>query len=305
MSWFGQPEGEAMNIRTAPFLATAALIATIVTGCSAPVSQQATAGGVSLDKNRMQWVMPLDAYMVEENLSYAVDVLVEPCMQENGFDYQRPPVDAAVKSETTTVSGRNLFNVDVAKRWGYSGAPDPNADVLRTAEIEAREWPLEKADQYSACLEQARKDFPQQEINNYVAGLSISSWNGAKKDPEVVAAAEKWVQCMQPLGFTDLPDSPNSESGGTPTPSMLVAFGEVTDGLVNAKTPEQQAEEVRVATFDAQCQDSSGYAQTLYDAEWERQARVVEENEDALTKLLDEKAAYEKRAEEILNGAGA
>lgn len=260
--------------------------------------------GVQVEKNRSMWVMPLDAYMVDQQLDNAVDVLVEPCMQESGFAYQRAAIDITQRSETVTVSGRNLFNVDVAKKWGYGGAPDPNGDLILAAEAQTMSWPPEEQEQYDECMREAREEFPAQTINNYVAGLALSSWSGALRDPEVVAAAKDWVQCMQPLGFTDLPDSPNSESGGTPTQSMSDAYGEVADGVTNVQTPEQEAEEIRIATFDAECQESSGYAQALYDAEWERQVATVRENEPALTALLDEKAAYEEKADKIFREAG-
>lgn len=248
--------------------------------------------------------MPLDAYMVDQQLDNAVDILVEPCMQEYGFAFRRPAVDVTKTPETVTVSGRNLFNTEVAKKWGYSGAPDPNGEALLAAQAQSMSWSQEEYDQYDECLRRARSEFPAQTINNYVAGLAVSSWNGAKRDPDVLEAAGRWVQCMRPLGFTDLPDSPNSDSGGTPTASMAEAYGEVADGVSNVQSPEQEAEEIRIATFDAECQESSGYAQALYDAEWERQAAIVRENESALTNLLEEKAAYEAKANAILHGAG-
>lgn len=275
-----------------------------VAGCSTGGSGISAEPSIATGKNRMTWAMPLDAYMVDPQLDYAVDVLVEPCMQDRGFAYRRPAVDVTERSETVTVSGRNLFNVDVAREWGYSGAPDPNDEVLRAASTEALGWSQEQQDQYDSCLEEARAVFPAQSINNDVAGLSLSSWSGANREPEVLDAAARWVTCMRPLGFTDLPESPNSESGGTPTLSMSEAYGEVADGVSNVQTAEQRAEEIRIATFDAECQESSGYAQALYEAEWVRQVGIVRDNEEALTALLDEKAAYEEDAEAIFRGAG-
>ncbi|WP_147463499.1 hypothetical protein [Cellulomonas triticagri] len=272
-----------------------------------------SADGVStpsilVEQNRALWVMPLDAYMVDDQLDHLVDVFTEPCMQEHGFSYQRPAVDVALRSETVTVSGRNLFNVDVATAWGYSGAPDPNDDALRAAQTDSMTWPQEQLDQYADCLQDARESFPAQRINNHVAGLALSPWEGAKRDPDVLEAAGRWVQCMRPLGFTDLPDSPNGD-GGTPTSSMVEAYtgqsySKTFDGAADRQTVEQKAEEIRIATFDAECQESSGYAQALYEAEWARQVSIVRENEPALTSLLDEKAAYEEMADGILRGAG-
>lgn len=289
--------------------AVAVLVAAGLVGCSGTDPDAAQEPHILVEKNRLMWVMPLDAYMVEEQLDSAVDVFIEPCMQQHGFAYRRPPVDVTKRSETVSVSGRNLFNVEVARQWGYGGAPDPNADVLRAAAAESMHWPAEQLDQYEECLGSAREQFPAQRINNFVAGLTISTWSGAKNAPEVLEAAERWVQCMRPLGFSDLPDGPNADGGGTPTPSMMeaytgVPYGATLDGAAPEQTAQQKAEEIRIATFDAECQESTGYAQALYDAEWDRQVSVVRDNGEALTGLLHEKAAYEERAEKALREAG-
>ncbi|TKR26758.1 hypothetical protein FA014_04020 [Cellulomonas hominis] len=290
--------------------AVAVLVAAGLTGCSASGPDAAHEPSVLVEKNRLMWVMPLDAYMVAEQLDTAVDVFIEPCMQERGFAYRRPPVDVTKRSETVSVSGRNLFNVEVARQWGYGGAPDPNADVLRADAAESVHWSAEQTDRYEDCLGRAREQFPAQRINNVVTSLSFSAWSGAKNAPEVLDAAERWVQCMQPLGFSDLPDGPNADGGGTPTPAMTEAYTGVPynatfDGAAPEQTAEQKAEEIRIATFDAECQESTGYAQALYDAEWDRQVSVVRENEDTLTRLLDEKAAYEEKADRVLREAGS
>lgn len=289
--------------------AVAVLVAVGLVGCSASSPDAAQGPSILVEKNRVMWVMPLDAYVVAEQLDSAVDVFIEPCMRERGFVYRRPPVDVTKRSETASVSGRRLFNVEVARQWGYSGAPDPNADVLRAAAAESTHWSAEEQDQYEECLRDAREQFPAQRINNFVSGLTVSTWSGAKNAPEVLEAAERWVQCMRPLGFSDLPAGPNADGGGTPTPAMVEAYTGVPydatfDGAAPEQTAEQRAEEIRIATFDAECQESSGYAQALYDAEWDRQVSVVRENEGALTNLLDEKAAYEEKADRILREAG-
>ncbi|WP_264032448.1 hypothetical protein [Cellulosimicrobium sp. SH8] len=269
--------------------------------------QVEAAGPVEGEKNRMRWALPLDTYWVDQALGSAAEaVLVEECMRDNGFDYRRPMVDVSVRSETKLAGQQHLFNVETAAQWGYSGAPDPNAAIIRAASEAAMSWPAEQDEQYWSCLDEARKELPTEamRIDNTLSGMGMSTGIDATRDPAVVAAAEKWVACMQPLGFTDLPSSPHGEDGGMPTMSMSASFGEIYDGKTNEQTPEQEAEEIRLATFDAECRESSGYAQALYDAEWERQATVVAENEDALATLLEDKAAYEKQAREILDGAG-
>ncbi|SDF19310.1 hypothetical protein SAMN04487781_0709 [Cellulosimicrobium cellulans] len=277
-----------------------------IAGCSTiPADTSLTRPGPSSGKDRAQWTMPLDRYRIESNLDYVTDVLVEECMHENGFAYQRPLVDATATSETISRSGRNLFNVEIAARWGYSGAPDPNRDTIRAAESASTSWPQEKSDAYWVCLSKAANmSADAVRINNTIAALGASPWSEAQKDPRVQTAAADWFQCMQPLGFSDLPESPHHDAGGTPTPAMAASFGEIADGKSNVQTARQEAEEIRLAIFDANCRESSNYAQALYDAEWEGQTRVVEENQETLDALLAEKQAYERQVQDVLDKAG-
>ncbi len=309
-----------MRVRGLSGVVGGAVVCLLVAGCAPSTSGEAVerdqgatsgqaeaSGPVGGEKNRLRWALPLDAYWVDDVLGNAAEaVLVEECMRDNGFDYGRPLVDVSVRSETALAAGRQLFNVETATQWGYSGAPDPNADITRAASEESMSWSAEQDEQYWACLDEAREELPTEStrINNTLASFANAPWSGSVRDPAVLAAAEKWVACVQPLGFTDIPSSPFSEDGPMPTLSMRASYGAIVDGRVNEQTPEQEAEEIRLATFDAECRESSGYAQALYDAEWERQLTVVAENEDALATLLEDKTAFEEQAREILDGAG-
>ncbi|GAA4622596.1 hypothetical protein GCM10023113_04180 [Cellulomonas oligotrophica] len=292
----------------------AVILAATLSGCtvtdgpvdSSETGSSAATAGTGVEKNRMQWSMPLDTYTIPGKYGYVTHVLVEPCMRENGFAYDRPDVDVTRSSPTMSASERSLFNTETAAQWGYGSAPDPDVDKIRAAQADATTWSPEQHEQFSACTAQAREVLPEDwaRIDSTVASIGMSAWTGAKSAPEVVAAAQEWVRCMQPLGFSDLPSSPNSDDGGMPTDAMAATFGWVTDGMEESQTPEQQAEEIRIATFDAECQESSGYADALYEAEWSRQVSIVEDNEDALARLLEEKAAYLARVDEVMREAG-
>lgn len=250
--------------------------------------------------------MPLDPYTVSSQYGYVVHLLIEPCMEEHGFSYDPPKVDISLTSSTESVSGRSLFNVDVAQTWGYGGEAPPNSEAIQTAQAESLTWSPEQNEQFSACISEQREVLPEDwaRINNTVSSLANSAWTGAIRAPEVLDAAEEWVACMQPLGFSDLPSSPNDADGGTPTDAMMASFGVVEDGLAETQTPEQQAEEIRIATFDARCQETSGYADALYEAEWSRQVSIVEDNKDALASLLEEKEAYLLLVDQVMREAG-
>lgn len=251
-----------------------------------------------------RWKMPLDEFRVDDAYTNALAVLAEPCMRSAGYDHSRPAIDVRARSASVSEAGRVLFDVEVAEKWGYGGAPDPNSKALEIAEAEAASWSEAQSEAYSRCLDQAHERLEIPDNNNFLSGLALSAWNGATRDPAVLSAAEAWRECMAPLGIPDLPVSPVSGEG-LPTSSMAATFGLVVDGRSNEeRTRSQRAEEIKVAVFDAECRDTTGFSEALYQAEWMRQTSLVAENGPALAALKSAKIEYESRAIGVFREAG-
>ena len=115
------------------------------------------------------------------------------------------------------------------------------------------------------CLDQVRKkQLPLLPGSSQLASaLEQAAYDAALQDPAVLKAGKRWHECMRPQGVADLPPDPR----GMPSPSVTKRFAldVITEESI-LQGPKVSAEEIALATADAECQESSGYAQKLYDA---------------------------------------
>lgn len=236
------------------------------------------------DKNRSLWVMPLDAYFVSEvdlkKEAYLHALYSQECLSDQGFHHEVPALEFAA-SESTVV--RNWFDETVASEFGYhspiSSSPSDEAWVEYT------QRPI--SDDELAVLDQCvhdvvdNPDVPKwtPKLLNYAGTFGSAAITGASEDPQVAAAAERWRTCMKPIGIEDLPSSPN----GMPTDSMRQRYGWADTAADSA--PPLTPDEIADAVEDAKCQESSGYSESIYDAEWERQVSLLEENYESFVSV--------------------
>ncbi|WP_448058599.1 hypothetical protein [Cellulomonas hominis] len=256
-------------------------------------------------ENIERWVMPLDQYSPADSLgigSYAENLLIQPCMEAAGFSFEVPreDLDTPPRATMNADSGRQLFNLAIAQSYGYHDAP---SNLSNIAEILAfyYDTPLteDAAAQRDTCLESAREQLPlpSAETVNFAATLGSAADEGALADDEVEEAAARWRECMQPVGVSDLPRAP----ADMPSESLRAQFG--LDVLDPTAAPVIGAEELRIAVADAGCRESSGYAETRYRAEWDRQARLVQDNADALVRHQQAWEAYREAALAVVNAS--
>ncbi|MDQ3951736.1 MAG: hypothetical protein M3279_02050 [Actinomycetota bacterium] len=278
-----------------------ALVVLSVSGCGGDDSP--TSPAVDLKKNRERWVLPLDEFHgLNYSISdYAEALLIEECMERDGFAY---PTGEAKRmdsppSPTENDVYRSLFDVEIAQQFGYGGPPvEPRTASLTPQELAALESPAGQ-DAFDRCVEEARKELPLPPDRGLVESLTSASYNAAIEKPEVRKAAEKWRDCMASAGISDLPATPEE----MPTDSLRTLWGESVQGEDPTYRPPSP-NEIDVAVQDANCQESSGFAQALYDTEWEIQVEMLADNEDGLMRL---KAANERHAdlvEQVLTARG-
>lgn len=239
--------------------------------------------------------MPLDEFKVfNPSLSnYAEQLLIANCLERQGYDWPVPWQDIEFPhSETINDTAMKIFNTDIAKLYGYHDAPPPNPDErLAWAEFTAFANDYAPDDQFpsrfAGCGGEAREDQTDLDADglNYIAGLEIQARDQISSNEEVLAAALAWKSCLSQVVDDELPDDPWTQM---PTPSMAEEFGIYGPTV----TSEPTAEEVLVATADAECRVSSGYSTTRYEAEWSIQEELVKNNRDKLDRIRREAVAH-------------
>ena len=217
---------------------------------------------------------------------------------------------------------RQLFTVELAQRYGYRMAPDPSDTMAPEIAAKGGDWFSDKSDEYmnawETCQDQAMEKvsgwqdavrnaedqaawdrlhpgqpYPStdaefqawldEQLELGTAGLSadpenfvdINRWTVDTSGPELQAAAAQWRACMAPLGIPDLPGEP-WDPGMRPPESLTTRWG------WDSPLDPASADEIAVATHDAQCRQDAGWFDLLYDASWTQASAFVEQNREAL-----------------------
>lgn len=264
---------------------------------SVGLSGCAAAAAVDLQlpaQNRSQWLMPTDAYLpgeaAMEATDYAEMLLDSACMGEAGYPDPVPFKDVSTswQSDTWNSVGMRLFNEKIAANYGYhldpresGGNPDAWQKFLHGDLSDAASAAL------AACRAQPPVKIPDADgFHNRLSGLRVDAEEKAQHDGEVQAAVGRWHECMKPLGIPDLTQSPNE----MPSDSQRASFG-LNDGSLVAPP---SAEEVRQASFDAACRESSGWSEAYYQASWNEDVKVLRDNLDTFERAQPQiKDAYE------------
>jgi hypothetical protein len=272
-----------------------------VTGCATEVRpDQASPNAISTKKDISAWALPLNPYLPPawDPVSYAENILTKRCMDGTQYtwDLAAETLDPPIGESWNSVH-RKLFTPALAARYGYS-----NSDVVIVSEAEraarrrAFETPFDPAGRadLDRCTAAARKELKTTK-SPYDLAQRVQFTDESRSDKRRVdAAAKRWKTCMQPLGIPNVPNSPKDMS-----PSVFLSRAE-RGPLDSPEPPVIGAREKEVATHDATCQQTSGYAQASYDAEWNAELRALNENADALERDRHEAVAQRKRAMKII-----
>lgn len=271
----------------------------LLAGCSSP-----SASLTLPEKNIDQWVNPLDQF-VPQNFavgSYAELLLDSRCMRTEGYDWSPPWKDTQAEwGPSWNEAERRLFNVSLAKQYGYHEAPgsgrsNPEWDAFTASKVNLSD---SESAALNACTSKSRKKLkdPGPVINLALSYISTAV-DEANSDEEVVKAAKTWRECMQPFGIYDLPDSPQH----MPTKELMKKFGVSNAPGDNVRAGSAaSAEEIKLATADAECRVSSRYEQASYDAEWDASVKLYRENADELERARTALKAYHEQVKVVLS----
>ncbi len=216
------------------------------------------------------WVMPLDRYLALDPFlaNYAENLLVMPCMAAAGYEWTVPVQDIRdAPSATRNAVDRQVFTREIAASYGYHDAGPlaaPNA-AWRQLVTDKQFIPADEERALVECLEQARVELPVPTGQMKLATtLAHQARDLAQIDPDVISAGRSWQECMASSGIADLPLTPIN----MPSPSMAQSF----------EIASASAEEIAIALRDAECRDTSGWDEALYNVEWAAQLQLLAEN---------------------------
>lgn len=276
-----------------------ALVAAVaIAGCGSDESPSSTAESIGFHPNRQVYALPLDTIreIDDGSIAYAANLLIQDCMEKAGYSWPIPSFDPTVRPPATWNStGRRLFDVPIAERFGYHLAPpsDPGA-AAEGAALNARALASTEERALGRCRSAAaRRVAPPS--TRLVDSLAGAAYDAALAEADTVAAARAWRSCLAPEGISDLPEAPNK----MPSPSLARRFRLGRAG--GTASPD----EIRIATADAKCRESSGYARDLYDGEVAQQLDLFARNRDALDRARAAAKQNFKRARVVLAQHGS
>lgn len=255
-------------------------LALALSGCSGGSSAEVA----HVDKDINHWALPLDPYTTPAIplLGYASDLIRADCLKKAGFpNYPIIPYNEdAPGSPTASATGRKIFNVDIAKKYGYRDAPSAR---YSRRDLQNREEPSGPG--YSEASSQCEQEVVDAGIDwsqltdDTVGQLAFSI--DVAKESTVRDAQQQWRVCVEKIGVPALPGKPEDMPGKV----LAQQFG--LDKATDWDAPAASAEEIRIATADAQCREESGYTKALYDAEYAAQEKLVKEHASELAPLLE------------------
>jgi hypothetical protein len=277
--------------------ALAAASTLLLSACGDSGSDSVDSG--EFDKNRAVYALPLDQFRAIDiaALTYAANLIVQPCMQEAGYEWPIPPYHPSSSADATTNSaGRRLFDPSIAQRYGYHLQPSarPEDDELAVA-LNSRQLSPAEEKARDLCFKERDTRLPLPSGLDLADSLAGAAYDAARFDDETLERAQKWRTCMEPYGISDLPDAPIK----MPSPSLDKRF------QVGGSGTSASPEEIEIATADARCRESSGYAQQIYDVEFLRQLEAVAQNRDSLDRARGDTARLNRVIRSIIAEHGS
>jgi hypothetical protein len=271
----------------------------------------------SVAQDQAAWTMPLDGWAQpgSRKQTYAENLVIQPCLRRAGIDFPVPwATSAGLRAlsdadetpergnPSPALSSTRPLDADLARTRGYHGpsTAGANEDGMRTwGQDPERNAAFDRASQTAVerCFNEgyrtlglADEDGTEQSASMTAKRLTDVAAKAAQQDAAVLAAAIEWRTCMAPSRVADLPASP----ADMPSDSVRRQFGTDLDS-----TPVQDAE-VAVAERDVACQESSGYRQALYDAEWDRLLHVTKTDAAVLRAVEPEQLVVDRRLDRTI-----
>ena len=271
-------------------------LAMLMVSCVASAERDTNARAL-LDYKNNQIITPLDEYYYslreEDVMLEAYSVLRVSCLREKGYpDLKQQPIPQRMYNTY------GAWSPDYAKKYGYSQSKSQEASDWD------KSYSVIPSSVAAECRKEHRADFDRldstthdNEDGRFVAKLRSEAYNNAQKAPEWKAAREKWWSCLSDKGLT-----PNKQDSKWSTQELDNLRSRTTsqDGNQVNISQEDKAEEIRIATISAECNVSTGMAQTLADVEASYQIPLIRKNQVKLNEIKERKRSNLDFARQVI-----
>lgn len=273
-------------IKTWCIRATLAAVVLCLGACSNGNDRGKAANLPPFQPNVATWRMPFDVYLPDLFTDqYASNLLYGECMSAAGA--RSVVVDPTVgQSPTLNPRGRRLFNLHLARLYGYQGGPPTKAQPA-LPRLTGRD-----AVEDRRCSAEASKKIGFTFDQNQIQGDGLSAAAATDSDPSVVNAVARWRRCMLPLGIPDLAPLPVEQ----PSQSQKAKFRELSKEHPGIPS----LEELREAVFDAKCRASSRYSLTAYKVEASKENKFIATDPELFVRALQERMQQELAVRRVL-----
>lgn len=268
--------------------------------------------------------LPLDTYLVtgEEDwvaFASAQDVLVQACMQGQGFDWPVPSREPGTRTRNERRYG--LADLEVARSYGYRPPPDPPAEAqLRFQQERARTISADEQRAFSGepgpkpggpggCLGESYKDLGAQDLQadtSFVEALGGDALTRAEEDSRVVGVLDAWSSCMAEKGYDyettqdAVYDYSSGQEGGSDQPPE--GGLDQTEGGFDEEQAATQ-EEKDTAMADVECKQAHNVVGVQFAVESAYQEEIIDGNEERLRTIAERRDEMLRRAAEV-TGSG-
>lgn len=285
-----------------------ALIGAAFTGCTSADGAPESDLNVRTERDRSEWRLPLDDHlgaMAPRRHTLAVDTILHSCLSQHEIPYPTPRLlDDVEAMPTVNSAARGIFNVELAKKFGYGSGPfDAEANKRARQDMErffaATGTPEGKA-AADECREQAEGQVPEPPDTMLAQALVFEANDAARLDDDVVEATERWRECMEVAGIPDLPETPFDMPTEAMTNRMRHGPRGEADGGLDRPWQPPSTEEIELAVADAECRESSGFAETFYEKEWDAQLELMAPRVDELEQLAEALQEFDQELNQVL-----
>ncbi|WP_371173886.1 hypothetical protein [Buchananella felis] len=278
---------EGRQAPPAPVVTPTAPVTAVPSSTDAGVEAAGDGGGVGaatgdVQKDISTWALPLDPWLDERNQAVAFEIwvrLLVRCINDKSVAYTRN-YDSSAPFPEDAPGGNladRLFTVEIAQKYGYRPAPNPQdpwtEEQLRAGDGLVGRPEVRRA--WDQCIPTAEREFEERfgekrptAYERLPGRGELNRMGPDMESAEAVAAAQRWRECMAPLGIPDLPEQPFAKTRYHIPETLQQRWDWYSGGLPSA-------EEIEYAVHDAQCRASSGWDQTLYEDQWAQQEAFV------------------------------